>query len=74
MGGLTADTHKHVGPYHADYNALIVNASLISGCALAIADVMTPAAATMDNMAIFSVQPDCVKQRVTTFDVSDFCL
>ncbi|KAL8291836.1 hypothetical protein RQP46_002094 [Phenoliferia psychrophenolica] len=57
------------GPYHADPDAEVVKKSLISGCALGIADVTDPADATMDNIVIFSVQPDCVMQKHTSFDI-----
>lgn len=57
------------GPYHADQAGVIFNASLVAGCALGIYDSTDWTKATMDNIVIFSVQPECVKQKVTSFDV-----
>lgn len=57
------------GPYHADPSALVVKPSLISGCALGIADVEHPDDVTMDNMYIISVNQSCVHYREQYFDI-----
>ncbi|GAA5860490.1 hypothetical protein JCM8547_000320 [Rhodosporidiobolus lusitaniae] len=60
----------NVGAYHAgDPNADEIDLSLVSGCALAIADVDNIDDVTMDNLAVFSVQPNCVQQKQTYFDI-----
>ncbi|KAM0749715.1 hypothetical protein T439DRAFT_357244 [Meredithblackwellia eburnea MCA 4105] len=61
----------NAGAYHSnlDPNAIVIDDSLISGCALAIADVDDINKVTMDNLVIFSVQSQCVKQKVTSFDI-----
>ncbi|GAA5894458.1 hypothetical protein JCM8208_006246 [Rhodotorula glutinis] len=59
-----------VGAYHAgDPTASDVDFSLVSGCALAIADVDDISKVTMDNLAIFSVQHQCIQQKQTSFDI-----
>ncbi|KAL8276115.1 hypothetical protein RQP46_011497 [Phenoliferia psychrophenolica] len=58
------------GPYHSgDASSYAVEDSLLSGCALGIADVDDISKVTMDNLAIFSVVEKCVKQRLTDFQV-----
>lgn len=47
-----------------------MDAKYIFGCALGIFDGTDWTKATMDNMVIFSVQAACVKQKMTSFDVS----
>jgi hypothetical protein len=46
-----------------------IDLNLLSGCALGIADVDNINDVTMDNLAIFSVQHECIKQKVTSFDI-----
>lgn len=46
-----------------------IDESLLSGCALGIADVDDINKVTMDNLAIFSVNHECVKQKMTSFEV-----
>ncbi|KAM0755229.1 hypothetical protein T439DRAFT_377579 [Meredithblackwellia eburnea MCA 4105] len=58
------------GVYHSgDPNAFTIDKSLLSGCALGIADVDDINKVTMDNMVIFSVQHNCVQQKVTEFAI-----
>ncbi|GAA5860488.1 hypothetical protein JCM8547_000319 [Rhodosporidiobolus lusitaniae] len=57
------------GAYHAAYYADSVEEDLLSGCAMAIADVDDIEKTSMENLAIFSVQHECVKQKLTTFEV-----
>ncbi|GAA6019559.1 hypothetical protein JCM10207_003743 [Rhodosporidiobolus poonsookiae] len=57
------------GAYHTGDPSGPLDSSLLSGCALGIADVDNIADVTMDNLAIFSVKHDCVKQRYTDFAV-----
>ncbi|GAA5970606.1 hypothetical protein JCM11641_007368 [Rhodosporidiobolus odoratus] len=57
------------GAYHASYAADDVEEDMLSGCALAIADVDDINDVTMDNLVIFSVQQECVKQKETYFNV-----
>lgn len=86
-----ADRLFLAGAYHSgDPNDNFITDSMLSGCALGIADVdhidkvsfegaanrlgladptRSRRQVTSDNLAIFSVQQDCVKQRYTTFDV-----
>ncbi|TNY21244.1 hypothetical protein DMC30DRAFT_416263 [Rhodotorula diobovata] len=60
----------NVGAYHAgDPGAANIDTSLVSGCALAIADVDDISKVTMDNLAVFSVQHQCVQQKMTSFDI-----
>lgn len=47
----------------------MVDDGLLSGCALAIADVDDISKTTFDNLIVFSVQTQCVKQKDTTFDI-----
>ncbi|SCV72962.1 BQ2448_6887 [Microbotryum intermedium] len=46
-----------------------IDEKLLSGCALAIADVDEIDKVTPDNLVIFSVQSQCVKQKYTSFEV-----
>ncbi|KAM0753256.1 hypothetical protein T439DRAFT_346875 [Meredithblackwellia eburnea MCA 4105] len=58
------------GPFHSgDPNSEVIDDTQLAGCALAIADVDDITKVTMDNLVIFSVQPQCVKQKQTTFDI-----
>ncbi|BGP56190.1 hypothetical protein JCM8202v2_003802 [Rhodotorula sphaerocarpa] len=67
---LDACPGPNAGPYHAgDPDSKIIDPNLISGCALAIADVDGIEKVTMDNLAIFSVQHECVRQKMTDFEV-----
>ncbi|GAA6040009.1 hypothetical protein JCM8097_004736 [Rhodosporidiobolus ruineniae] len=67
---LDACPGDNAGPYHSgDPNSMEIDTNLLSGCALAIADVDDISKVTMDNLAIFSVQHECVKQKETSFDI-----
>ncbi|BGP20013.1 hypothetical protein JCM10213v2_008148 [Rhodosporidiobolus nylandii] len=55
------------GAYHAGDPAGPVDDSLLSGCALGIADVDD--IEDVKDLAIFSVNHQCVKQRMTNFEV-----
>ncbi|KAI5474854.1 Galactose-binding domain-like protein [Pseudohyphozyma bogoriensis] len=57
------------GAYHAGDPAGDVDYSLLAGCALAIADVDDISLVTVDNLAVFSVQKECVWQKDTVFQV-----
>ncbi|KAL8292099.1 hypothetical protein RQP46_001565 [Phenoliferia psychrophenolica] len=57
------------GPYHADPLALQVIPTEIAGCALGIANVDNIEDTNMDNIVIFSVQPNCVQNKMTSFDI-----
>ncbi|BGP39165.1 hypothetical protein JCM10450v2_003119 [Rhodotorula kratochvilovae] len=60
----------NAGSYHSgDPNAANIDPSLVSGCALAIADVDDISKVTMDNLVVFSVQHNCVRQKMTTFAI-----
>jgi hypothetical protein len=60
---------NNYGAHHSGDPAGPLDDSLLSGCALAIADVDDINDVTMDNLAVFSVNHQCVKQRVTNFEV-----
>ncbi|GAA5929274.1 uncharacterized protein JCM15063_004106 [Sporobolomyces koalae] len=67
---LDACPGENAGPYHSgDPTSIDIEENLVSGCALAIADVENIEDVTMDNLVVFSVNHDCVKQKMTTFDV-----
>ncbi|KAL8291898.1 hypothetical protein RQP46_002156 [Phenoliferia psychrophenolica] len=57
------------GPYHADPLAQQVIPAQIAGCALGIAQVDNIEDTNMDNIVIFSVQPNCVQTKMTSFDI-----
>ncbi|KAL8293619.1 hypothetical protein RQP46_000320 [Phenoliferia psychrophenolica] len=58
------------GPYHSgDPNSYTIDPTLLSGCALGIANVDDISETTMDNIAIFSVQENCVQTKETTFQI-----
>ncbi|GAA5897105.1 hypothetical protein JCM6882_001792 [Rhodosporidiobolus microsporus] len=60
----------NAGAYHSgDPNADDIDPSLVAGCALAIADKDDIEQVGWDDLTIFSVQQDCVKQKVTSFDI-----
>lgn len=61
--------HWRKGAYHSGTPGGAVDDSMLSGCALGIADVDEIGKVTMDNLAIFSVQQQCVKSRMTEFEV-----
>jgi len=71
--GWTLDAcPNNAGAYHSgDPNADTIDDSLLSGCALAIADVDDISKVTMDNLVVFSVQHDCVKQKDTSFSIRE---
>ncbi|KAL8287610.1 hypothetical protein RQP46_003468 [Phenoliferia psychrophenolica] len=52
-----------------DPNSKVLMPDLLSGCALAIADVDDIEKVTVDNLVVFSVQPDCVRTKLTTFEI-----
>ncbi|KAK4703440.1 hypothetical protein P7C70_g2778, partial [Phenoliferia sp. Uapishka_3] len=69
---LDACPYGTAGPYHSgDPNQYTIDESYTAGCALGIANVDDISLATMDNIVIFSVQPNCVIQKNTTFDIPD---
>ncbi|KAK4054346.1 hypothetical protein OIO90_003579 [Microbotryomycetes sp. JL221] len=69
-GSLLDACPGNSGSYHSgDPTATDIDRSMVSGCALGIADVDDIDAVTMDNLAIFSVQQKCVQQKVTSFAV-----
>ncbi|KAI5475313.1 Galactose-binding domain-like protein, partial [Pseudohyphozyma bogoriensis] len=58
------------GAYHSGTpGAADIDTSMLSGCALGIADVDDISKVTMDNLVIFSVQHECVKQKHTSFEI-----
>ncbi|GAA5947374.1 hypothetical protein JCM10213_000605 [Rhodosporidiobolus nylandii] len=57
------------GAYHAGDPAGPVDDSLLSGCALGIADVDD--IEDVKDLAIFSVNHQCVKQRMTNFEIPE---
>ncbi|GAA6031222.1 hypothetical protein JCM8097_004070 [Rhodosporidiobolus ruineniae] len=60
----------NAGALHSgDPNADDIDPSLLSGCALAIADKDDIEKVGWDDLTVFSVQHDCVKQKDTYFDV-----
>ncbi|KAL8286488.1 hypothetical protein RQP46_004505 [Phenoliferia psychrophenolica] len=68
--GNTVACPGNNGAYHSgDPAAATVDYSLLGGCALAISDTTDIAAVTKDNLAVFSVQKECVWQRNTVFNV-----
>ncbi|GAA5992324.1 hypothetical protein JCM10908_000426 [Rhodotorula pacifica] len=72
-GSLLDACPTGAGPYHAgDPDAPDIDRSLVSGCALAIADVDNIDninKVTTDNLAIFSVNHQCVQQKRTSFRI-----
>ncbi|GAA5947645.1 hypothetical protein JCM3765_001016 [Sporobolomyces pararoseus] len=67
---LDACPGDNAGPYHAgDPNSMEIDDHLVSGCALAIADVENIEDVTMDNLVIFSTNQNCVRQKETTFEI-----
>ncbi|GAA5905609.1 hypothetical protein JCM8208_005785 [Rhodotorula glutinis] len=59
------------GAYHAGDPAGPLDDSLVSGCALAIADKDDIDAVGWDDLAMFSVNHKCVRQKITTFDIPE---
>ncbi|GAA5855113.1 hypothetical protein JCM9279_001956 [Rhodotorula babjevae] len=59
------------GAYHAGDPAGPLDDSLVSGCALAIADEDDIESVGWDSLAVFSVNHNCVRQKVTTFDIPE---
>ncbi|GAA5951057.1 hypothetical protein JCM21900_005710 [Sporobolomyces salmonicolor] len=58
------------GPYHSgNPNASVPDPTFISGCALGIADKDDIENVGWDDLAIFSVNHNCVAQRITTFEI-----
>ncbi|GAA5895666.1 hypothetical protein JCM5296_003773 [Sporobolomyces johnsonii] len=58
------------GPYHSgNPNASVPDPTYFSGCALGIADKDDIENVGWDDLAIFSVNHNCVAQRVTTFEI-----
>ncbi|GAA5905158.1 hypothetical protein JCM6882_000396 [Rhodosporidiobolus microsporus] len=57
------------GAFHSGDPAGPIDENLLSGCGLAIADVDDIEDVTMDNLAIFSVNHRCVRDRVTSFEI-----
>ncbi|KAL8292432.1 hypothetical protein RQP46_001044 [Phenoliferia psychrophenolica] len=59
----------NTGAYHSGPDTSVVDPNYLSGCALAIADVTDIEDVTMENLAVFSVQPSCVLTKETQFDI-----
>ncbi|GAA5827594.1 hypothetical protein JCM11251_001749 [Rhodosporidiobolus azoricus] len=59
------------GAFHSGDPAGPIEENLLSGCALGIADVDDIEDVTMDNLAIFSVNHRCVRDRVTSFEIPE---
>ncbi|GAA5866526.1 hypothetical protein JCM8547_000656 [Rhodosporidiobolus lusitaniae] len=59
------------GAHHAGDPAGPIEDDLLSGCALGLADVDDINDVTIDNLAIFSVNRRCVRQRITTFEIPE---
>ncbi|KAI5474857.1 Galactose-binding domain-like protein [Pseudohyphozyma bogoriensis] len=57
------------GPYHSGDPDGPIDYNLLAGCALAIADVDDINLVTVDNLAVFSVQHECVWVRDTVFEI-----
>ncbi|KAI5476677.1 Galactose-binding domain-like protein [Pseudohyphozyma bogoriensis] len=55
--------------YHSGDPSGDVDYSLLAGCALAIADVDDIHLVTVDNLAVFSVQKECVWVKDTVFEI-----
>ncbi|GAA5823454.1 hypothetical protein JCM11251_000639 [Rhodosporidiobolus azoricus] len=69
-GSYTDACPYNTGAYHSgDPDSDQVDDSLLSGCALAIADKDHIEKVGWDDLTIFTVQHDCVKQKVTSFDI-----
>ncbi|GAA6005970.1 hypothetical protein JCM11491_004076 [Sporobolomyces phaffii] len=67
---LDACPGPNAGPYHSgDPNSQEIEEDLVSGCALAIADVENIEDVTMDNLVVFSTQQNCVRTKETTFEI-----
>ncbi|KAM0750829.1 hypothetical protein T439DRAFT_325880, partial [Meredithblackwellia eburnea MCA 4105] len=70
------------GPYHSHTDTEPLAESSLGGCALGIVDTTNVADVTMSNMVIFTVQPKCVWQKETSFEIpsampacsGDFCI
>lgn len=60
------------GAYHSGDPAGPVDESMLSGCALAVADKDDIEQVGWDDLVVFSVNHDCVKQRVTPFEVRPY--
>jgi hypothetical protein len=58
-----------IGAYHSGDPAGPVDESMLSGCALAVADKDDIEQVGWDDLVVFSVNHDCVKQRITPFEV-----
>ncbi|ORY51762.1 hypothetical protein BCR35DRAFT_310676 [Leucosporidium creatinivorum] len=69
-GSALSACPNNPGAYHSgDPDSSTIDDDLLSGCAIGIADVDNIEDVTMDNLAIISVQSQCVRQKVTSFDI-----
>ncbi|POY73063.1 hypothetical protein BMF94_3901 [Rhodotorula taiwanensis] len=59
---------ENYGAYHSGDPTGPVDQSLLSGCALAVADKDDIEQVGWDDLVVFSVNHECVKQRVTQFE------
>ncbi|GAA5962843.1 hypothetical protein JCM8115_001977 [Rhodotorula mucilaginosa] len=60
---------ENYGAYHSGDPAGPVDESMLSGCALAVADKDDIEQVGWDDLVVFSVNHDCVKQRITPFEI-----
>ncbi|KWU44348.1 hypothetical protein RHOSPDRAFT_34138 [Rhodotorula sp. JG-1b] len=60
---------ENYGAYHSGDPAGPVDESMLSGCALAVADKDDIEQVGWDDLVVFSVNHNCVKQRVTPFEI-----
>ncbi|GAA5878060.1 hypothetical protein JCM16303_002834 [Sporobolomyces ruberrimus] len=59
------------GAFHSGVPGEPIDDALLSGCALAIADKDDIEQVGWDDLAVFSVQQRCVRDRVTTFEIPE---
>ncbi|GAA5862792.1 hypothetical protein JCM3774_001922 [Rhodotorula dairenensis] len=60
---------ENYGAYHAGHPDGPVEQDMLSGCALAVADKDDIEQVGWDDLVVFSVNHECVKQRVTPFEI-----
>ncbi|GAA5989925.1 hypothetical protein JCM10908_002380 [Rhodotorula pacifica] len=60
---------ENYGAYHSGDPEGPLDQDLLSGCALAVADKDDIEKVGWDDLVVFSINHDCVKQRVTAFDI-----
>ncbi|GAA5930816.1 uncharacterized protein JCM15063_002468 [Sporobolomyces koalae] len=59
------------GAFHSGTPGEAIDEDLLSGCALAIADKDDIDKVGWDDLAVFSVQHRCVKDRITSFEIPE---